>query len=136
MSLKDMIANNVWHHLSDVLPTLKAASRGHWTWYNNFRCKYIELRIDMRDGGCIVRDSKGERIDPETLRKQEHNAPGIPWSANYPWQEAPKMPLPGVKDHEIAQLVNRLRDIAIEFHGHQSLRDRIAREVIQVIRGR
>lgn len=31
-----------------------------------------------------------------------------------------------IKDHEIAQAVNTLRDIAIEFHGTQQLRERIA----------
>ena len=40
-----------------------------------------------------------------------------------------------MKDHEIAQLVNQLRDIAVEFHGHQSLRDRIARVVVPVVKG-
>jgi len=34
-----------------------------------------------------------------------------------------------VKDHEVAALVNRLRDIAIEFHGTQQLRERIAHEI-------
>lgn len=32
-----------------------------------------------------------------------------------------------MKDHEIRELVNQLRDIAIEYHGTQQLRERIAR---------
>jgi hypothetical protein len=35
-----------------------------------------------------------------------------------------------LKDHEIAKLVNDLRDVAKEFHGHQSLRERIAHLVL------
>lgn len=31
-----------------------------------------------------------------------------------------------MKDHEIAQIINQIRDIAIEFHGTQQLRERIA----------
>lgn len=31
------------------------------------------------------------------------------------------------KDHQIRELVNQLRDIAIEYHGTQQLRERIAR---------
>ena len=36
---------------------------------------------------------------------------------------------PGLKDHEVALLVNRLRDIAMNFHGTQQLRERIAAEI-------
>ena len=32
-----------------------------------------------------------------------------------------------LKDHQIRELVNQLRDIAIEYHGTQQLRERIAR---------
>ena len=38
-------------------------------------------------------------------------------------QPAPVVP----KDHQIRELVNQLRDIAIEYHGTQQLRERIAR---------
>ena len=34
-----------------------------------------------------------------------------------------------MKDHQIRELVNELRDIAIEYHGTQQLRERIARTV-------
>lgn len=36
---------------------------------------------------------------------------------------------PELKDHQIRELVNELRDIAIEYHGAQQLRERIARAV-------
>lgn len=38
-----------------------------------------------------------------------------------------------MKDHEIRELVNQLRDIAIEYHGTQQLRERIARAVRAVM---
>jgi hypothetical protein len=38
-----------------------------------------------------------------------------------------------VKDHEIAQLVNALRDTAVQFHDHDSLRERIAHLVVPAI---
>lgn len=38
-----------------------------------------------------------------------------------------------MKDHEKAQLVNQLRDIAIEFHGAQQLRERIAQVVLAAL---
>jgi cell division protein FtsB len=39
-----------------------------------------------------------------------------------------------VKDHEIAALVNELRDIAIEFHDQQQLRERIAGTVVPALK--
>ncbi|AUT68561.1 MULTISPECIES: hypothetical protein [Paraburkholderia] len=38
-----------------------------------------------------------------------------------------------MKDHEIAALVNKVRDIAVEFHGAQQLRDRIANVLVPVL---
>ena len=41
-------------------------------------------------------------------------------------------PLPStapVKDHVVREVVNRLRDTALEFHAHGSLRERLAREL-------
>lgn len=34
-----------------------------------------------------------------------------------------------IPDHEVRELVNRLRDLAVQFHDHQSLRERIVHEV-------
>lgn len=58
------IESNTWDHFGDILPTLKAISRGDWYWGANSRCKYIEIRIDTRDGGCILYDRERVRISP------------------------------------------------------------------------
>lgn len=43
--------------------------------------------------------------------------------------------LPGVlKDHQIAAMVNSLRDIARQFHGHDSLRERIANVLVPALK--
>ena len=39
-----------------------------------------------------------------------------------------------MKDHEIRELVNHLRDIAVAYHDHDSLRERIAHVVKKAIR--
>ena len=39
-----------------------------------------------------------------------------------------------LKGHQIAALVNELRDIAVEFHGTQQLRERIAQVVVPVLK--
>ncbi|MFS9649387.1 hypothetical protein [Enterobacter hormaechei] len=39
-------------------------------------------------------------------------------------------PVPvSMKDHQVRELVNELRDIAVEHHGTQQLRERIARTI-------
>jgi hypothetical protein len=41
-----------------------------------------------------------------------------------------------LKDHEIAQLVNELRDTAIKYRDAQQLRERIAALVVPALRGK
>lgn len=45
-----------------------------WQWIKNSRCKYIELRIDMRDGGFIIKDRDGKRISFDQLKYQYKGA--------------------------------------------------------------
>lgn len=49
------------------------------------------------------------------------------WSCQALYAELPTST--PIKDHQIRELVNELRDIAIEYHGTQQLRERIARTV-------
>ena len=70
MDLTTKIRTNTWDHVSDAIPTLYKASKGHWSWCYNMDCKYVELRIDMRDGGCLIRNREGNRISKEDLEKQ------------------------------------------------------------------
>jgi hypothetical protein len=68
-SLKAKIEQNIWDHLDDFLKVYETMKKGEWSWTKNIDCKYIDLRIDMRDGGCII-SAKGERITPEQLAWQ------------------------------------------------------------------
>lgn len=81
LTVEEKSEQNIWDHLGDALPTLKAASRGEWSWGRNSQCKYIELRIDMRTGHCIIRDREGKRINPEDLAYQITSSAGRtePW---------------------------------------------------------
>jgi hypothetical protein len=42
-----------------------------WAWIHNNRCKYISLRIDMRNGGFVILDRDGERISLAQLEYQD-----------------------------------------------------------------
>lgn len=41
-----------------------------------------------------------------------------------------------IKDHEIAKIVNDLRDVAVEFHATQQLRERIAQVIVPALKGK
>lgn len=75
------IQSNTWDHFGAILPTLKAISRGDWYWGANSRCKYIEIRLDTRDGGCILYDRERVRISPEQFAHQSHPVRMEPWPA-------------------------------------------------------
>lgn len=74
---KAMVASNVWHdNLGDLVRTVAECVgnstppglKWHWSRSPGFRAKYIDVRIDMRDGGYIVMAS-GERISLEQLQR-------------------------------------------------------------------
>lgn len=65
-----MASRNVWHNIRPVIDIIQKMFAGKWLWFNNSNCKYIDIRIDMRDGGCIIKDNNGTRISPEELDKQ------------------------------------------------------------------
>lgn len=61
---------NIWDCMDDFLAVLGRMRRGEWHWYLSRNCKYVNLRVDMRDGGCIIMNADNERIDPKDLVHQ------------------------------------------------------------------
>ena len=61
---------NLWDHLDDFLAVYNKMREDKWVWFKNMDCKYVDIRIDMRDGGCIIRNKEGKRISPEQLAWQ------------------------------------------------------------------
>lgn len=54
-----------------VLAAITADDTGLWTWWKNSRCKYINLRIDTRDGGFVrIFDRDGHEITLDELKYQ------------------------------------------------------------------
>ena len=68
-----------------------------------------------KGGDNLVWDEPGGRKSPLYTR----HAPGVP---------------DALKDHQIAAMVNSLRDIARQFHGHDSLRERIANVLVPALK--
>jgi hypothetical protein len=48
----------------------KSLDKRKWSWTKNSKCKYINVRIDMRDGMCILEDRDGNQISIEKLEHQ------------------------------------------------------------------
>jgi hypothetical protein len=69
-TLEEKIASNTWDSLRDFLEVAKKMQAGEWNWYRNSKCKYVELRVDMRTLHCIIKDRNGNRIDPKDLAYQ------------------------------------------------------------------
>lgn len=93
LTLEQKNVANVWDHIDDALAVIELARAGQWHWCENMRCKYITLRIDMRDGGCIIRDGDDNRINPADLIAQRGGyMHGQPWPKERPalteWQKA------------------------------------------------
>lgn len=76
--LEERKKQNIWDtNLEEVFNFLKKATSGsyhdhnrEWTLVRNSSCKYIDIRIDMRDGGFILKDREGNRISLEQLMYQ------------------------------------------------------------------
>lgn len=89
------VARNSWHEpeeLDEVIATIKQLSKerpwgrplikpigepepedaeeNRWSWAYNHNCKYINIRIDMRDGGFTLSNDTDGRINLERLKWQ------------------------------------------------------------------
>lgn len=62
-------SSGTFDSLINTIKELLSASN-KWSWLGNNRCKYIEIRIDMRDGGFVLLDRDGSRISFDQLKWQ------------------------------------------------------------------
>lgn len=66
-----------WRPIAEVFPrvseVVKKALETKWLWFNNpnVHVKYINIRVDMRDGRCIITDNQGRMISVDQLELQE-----------------------------------------------------------------
>lgn len=63
-----------WHRLADILPVFDKVRDHDWLWAQNSRCKYVELRIDMRNLSALLKDRDGNYITPDQLLYQYEGA--------------------------------------------------------------
>jgi hypothetical protein len=58
-----------WIPIEDILRVIERAKAGEWEWWRNSNCKYIGIRVDMRDGHCFLTNRDKQ---PITLAELEH----------------------------------------------------------------
>lgn len=126
---------------------LVITSEGACMGVHRFEIDATESLIDAADAGSIVPlymapQSQAPSAAPpaaylfddgEVLLATDMDWPNKRRSGGKPLYAAPVAAQPALKDHEIAQVVNQLRDIAIQFHGAQQLRDQIARVIVPLL---
>ena len=60
-----------WIKFAKILGSVsKCLDNKKWSWTKNNNCKYIEVRIDMRTGDCLLKDRHDNLITTEELEKQ------------------------------------------------------------------
>lgn len=62
-----------WIPITEVMEVLaesKSETPDSWHWGANTRCKYLNIRLDMRDGHCLIYDRNNNPITLEQLRYQ------------------------------------------------------------------
>lgn len=70
MGQQKTFQGSAWDNIDDFLRVMNEVKAGNWHWARNMKCKYVDLRVDMRDGGCIIKDRDGNRISPQQLAYQ------------------------------------------------------------------
>lgn len=73
--VKPFDTGNTWDTLNDLAIVNEARVAGEWHWWANPTCKYVDLRVDMRDGACVMRNRHGQRITPQQLAYQYGASP-------------------------------------------------------------
>gem|GEM_PF-2751658 len=59
------IAENPWY--ADSARFVSALQNRPHRWLVNTQTKYVDIRIDTRDGGFVVKDRDGNRISPNEI---------------------------------------------------------------------
>ena len=70
---EQVVKLNKWHKIEELYPLMQlviSLITGKWSWARNMRCKYINIRIDMRDGGFVLLNRDRERLSTKDLQYQ------------------------------------------------------------------
>jgi len=74
LPIAERIEKNSWdHNLDQVVDTIKECLNSDWSWSANSDCKYVGIRIDMRNGGLVITNRGDQRISIEQLKYQYGN---------------------------------------------------------------
>lgn len=72
---------NMWDNSPDLIRLLKEMREGKWSWLNNSKHKYLNIRLDTRTGSFIFLDDSGKRVSFDEVAFQRHPGGGLSWKA-------------------------------------------------------
>lgn len=70
---QEMARSNTWHESNVVVAAQEILDLVHskeWLWFRNTHCKYVNIRIDMRDGGFLLMDRNHGRVSLDAIKWQ------------------------------------------------------------------
>lgn len=70
ISFQEKVEKNIWDKIEDFIHILREMKKDNWVWWRNSEHKYVNLRVDMRDGRCIFLDDKNNRISIDDIKYQ------------------------------------------------------------------
>ena len=81
-----MNVGNHWHR--DIRAFLDALASPNFCWVDNSRFKYVNIRLDTRNGNFLIYDENKKRVDIEqVLWQYSAETPEPPKSIHYPEEE-------------------------------------------------
>ena len=81
--MTDISSGNHWH--SKVRTFLKQIASPEWSWASNSEFKYLNIRVDTRNGRFLIQDNKGRRVSLErVLYQYSKDTPHKPEETVYP----------------------------------------------------
>ncbi len=60
-----------WIPIKEIL---EVTSSTDWSWVANSKCKYLNIRMDTRDGHCVLSDRNGNSLSLDDLKYQYRSA--------------------------------------------------------------
>lgn len=70
LPLEQRKEKNIWDSIDDFLPVVEDIKTKKWSYKYNPEFRYVDIRIDMRDGRCVFMSEKN-RVDISQIKMQD-----------------------------------------------------------------
>lgn len=60
-----------WYPIEAIVEVVNAMRQKEWTYVKNTPCKSLEIKLDMKNGMCRIKDRTGKLLTIEEFMRQE-----------------------------------------------------------------